>query len=307
VQVYRNIGLRPPPEDLGRRIVTGNPGDRGKFKVPSLRNVALQGTFMHNGQFTTLQQVFGFYDTPPQQFPDNRDPIMAAVRMPPPEGGQVQDFLTNGLTDARVRNGTFPFDRPTLFTQRPADQPAIIGGGRPGAGGLIPLIIAAAPPMIGNLDFKIGLDDALGGAPARLAISTAPPVNGLIAPTWIFAADSVAGSGQGAGLATHHWPLTGAGATAGQTIFAQWIVDDPSALGGQAFSTVARIRFFCPRGGCEALCLADLTGDGQTSVEDIFEFMAAYFGGDIRADINASGALSVQDIFDFLQGYFVGC
>lgn len=51
---FRNIGLRPPNEDTGRMEVTGQPGDLGRFKVASLRNVDLKRTFMHNGQFTTL-------------------------------------------------------------------------------------------------------------------------------------------------------------------------------------------------------------------------------------------------------------
>src|SRR5262249_7436109 len=62
---FRNVGLRPNTEDLGRQIVTGNTADRGKFKVPSLRNVALKATFMHNGQFQNLNQVLGFYARAP--------------------------------------------------------------------------------------------------------------------------------------------------------------------------------------------------------------------------------------------------
>jgi hypothetical protein len=54
-------------------------------------------------------------------------------------------------------------------------------------------------------------------------------------------------------------------------------------------------------------CPADFNGSGSVSVQDIFDFLAAYFGGDPQADVNASGAISVQDIFDFLAAYFVGC
>jgi hypothetical protein len=42
-------------------------------------------------------------------------------------------------------------------------------------------------------------------------------------------------------------------------------------------------------------------------VQDIFDFLAAYFGHDPRADFNQSGAITVQDIFDFLGAYFAGC
>jgi cytochrome c peroxidase len=307
---FRNIGVRPPGEDLGRQIVTGNPADRGRFKVPSLRNVGLKNNFMHNGQMTTLQQVIQFYTRAPGALPmfqDNLDPLVP-VPVPPQVAPALQDFLANALTDARVRNGQFPFDAPTLYSQRPADQPQIIGGtGTPGSGGIVPVIIANAPPMMGNRDFKIGLDRALGGSSARLALSMSPPVGGRITPTWILEPESVGGAGSGVGVATYQWPLTGAGVSAGQTWFAQWIVTDPVAAGGEAWSTVASIRFFCGTGGCPTTCAADLTGDGATTTADLFEFLSLYFAGSIRADINSSGGLTVQDVFDFLGSYFAGC
>jgi hypothetical protein len=54
-------------------------------------------------------------------------------------------------------------------------------------------------------------------------------------------------------------------------------------------------------------CLADFNNSGAVTVQDIFDFLAAYFSGDARADINASGTVTVQDIFDFLALYFSGC
>jgi hypothetical protein len=54
-------------------------------------------------------------------------------------------------------------------------------------------------------------------------------------------------------------------------------------------------------------CAADFNQSQQLSVQDIFEFLAAYFAHDLAADFNSSGSLSVQDIFDFLGAYFAGC
>lgn len=308
---FRNIGLRPVAEDRGRQIVTNDNADRGKFKVPSLRNVALQTTFMHNGMFTTLQQVFGFYDRAPGtvQFTDNQDPIMAQVRIPPQDGAVVTDFLTNGLVDPRVRNETFPFDHPTLFTSpaRAADQPALIGGGVAGTGAIIPQIIAVSPPMIGNTDFRVGLDRALGGASARLALSLTAPVNGKITPTITMTTKLAGGAGAGNGLATEHLSLTTANYVAGQTMFAQWIVDDPAAVGGQAYSTVARFRLFCGSQGCLPLCSVDIDNNSVVNVNDIFAFISAWFAGDHRTDFNNSGITDVPDIFDFLSAWFAGC
>lgn len=58
-----NIGLDHTYSDEGRADVTNNPTDRGKFKIPNLRNVALTGPYMHDGRFATLDQVIEHYST----------------------------------------------------------------------------------------------------------------------------------------------------------------------------------------------------------------------------------------------------
>lgn len=62
---YHNLGARPVPgnpEDLGRYDVTKKAEDRGAFKTPSLRNVALTAPYMHDGSVATLEEVVDFYD-----------------------------------------------------------------------------------------------------------------------------------------------------------------------------------------------------------------------------------------------------
>lgn len=41
--------------------ITGNPEDMGKFRAPSLRNVALTAPYMHDGSIATLEEVLDFY------------------------------------------------------------------------------------------------------------------------------------------------------------------------------------------------------------------------------------------------------
>ena len=48
--------------NAGLENVTGNPDDRAKFKIPSLRNVEYSFPYMHDGRFTTLQQVIEHYN-----------------------------------------------------------------------------------------------------------------------------------------------------------------------------------------------------------------------------------------------------
>jgi hypothetical protein len=52
-------------------------------------------------------------------------------------------------------------------------------------------------------------------------------------------------------------------------------------------------------------CPADWNNSGALSVQDIFDFLAAFFAG--AADFNLNGQTTVQDIFDFLTAYFAGC
>lgn len=54
-------------------------------------------------------------------------------------------------------------------------------------------------------------------------------------------------------------------------------------------------------------CRADFNGVGGLTVQDIFDFLSAYFAGLPSADFNNGGGVTVQDIFDFLNAYFAGC
>ncbi len=61
---YRNNGISSDfSSDKGRAEVTDNPADIGKFKVPSLRNVAFTGPYMHDGSYETLEQVLEHYNS----------------------------------------------------------------------------------------------------------------------------------------------------------------------------------------------------------------------------------------------------
>ncbi|MCM5571579.1 c-type cytochrome [Burkholderiaceae bacterium FT117] len=49
--------------DRGLGGVVGKAGEYGKFKVPTVRNVALTAPYMHNGYFESLRAVVDFYNT----------------------------------------------------------------------------------------------------------------------------------------------------------------------------------------------------------------------------------------------------
>jgi cytochrome c peroxidase len=81
----RNTGLDATITDVG----SGN----GRFKAPSLRNVGVRGRFMHDGRFTTLEQVVDFYNSGVQNNPN----LDQRLRAP---GGQP---LRLNLSDADKR------------------------------------------------------------------------------------------------------------------------------------------------------------------------------------------------------------
>ena len=62
---FHNIGVGVDDQgeltDVGRYEVSKNEADRGAFKTPSLRNIALTAPYMHDGSLKTLKEVVDFY------------------------------------------------------------------------------------------------------------------------------------------------------------------------------------------------------------------------------------------------------
>jgi cytochrome c peroxidase len=81
-QSFANNGLDEHGPDIGRAKVTGKDSDRGKFAVPSLRNIALTAPYMHDGRFKTLEEVIEHYATGVKRSP-TLDPNLAKH----PDGG----------------------------------------------------------------------------------------------------------------------------------------------------------------------------------------------------------------------------
>ena len=54
-------------------------------------------------------------------------------------------------------------------------------------------------------------------------------------------------------------------------------------------------------------CAADFNGANGVTVQDIFDYLAAWFAGTPNADFNGANGVTVQDIFDYLAAWFAGC
>lgn len=102
---YRNIGLYKEYPDTGRARITGDPQDAGKFKVPTLRNIALTAPYMHDGSMETLEEVIRHYEVAGKPGARNKDDEMHPFRLSDEETDALIAFLET-LTDSSLLNNT---------------------------------------------------------------------------------------------------------------------------------------------------------------------------------------------------------
>jgi len=139
-------------EDFGREQITGDPGDRYKFRTSPLRNVVVQPTFMHNGAFTNLEDAvrhhLNVFDSARSHTPTSQnlaadlcgptgpiepvlervDPILATpISLTNDQIDQLVAFVQNGLLDPRAKPQNLsklvprsvPSGRPVLIFEFP--------------------------------------------------------------------------------------------------------------------------------------------------------------------------------------------
>ncbi len=283
-KLHRYIGLRPESEDEGRAEVTGLDRDRGRFKTPSLRNVALRSPFMHDGRFATLEEVVDFYDRGGDFDGPNKDVFFVKpLHLTEQDKSDIIAFLKNELTDERVAAEAGPlFDRPMLYGES-ARVPQVTGEGTAGTGGVVPQVEAIEPPLAGNPSFTVGLYDALGGAQAVLVIDDADPGAGGGIPgsgSLARAAVRVEGEGAGHGYASVSVPIPNDGALVGKTLFGRWFVEDPGAPGGVAATAAFRMTVFGP-GGAAASSVATVSAASLRMGLVAPESVVSAFGGNL--------------------------
>lgn len=99
---YHNlgIGMDVKDPDLGRYVVTKEEKDKGAFKTPTVRNVALSAPYMHDGSLATLEEVVEHYNKggTPNKWLSNKIP---ALKLTPQEKIDLVEFM-------RACTGDFP-------------------------------------------------------------------------------------------------------------------------------------------------------------------------------------------------------
>lgn len=106
--LFYNNGLDDSFTDTQDRFsVTGDPVDRGAYKAPTLRNITLTAPYMHDGRFSTIDEVIDFYSEN-VKYSENVSPLMhhvmqGGVHLTEQEKQQLKAFL-NTLTDNEMGN-----------------------------------------------------------------------------------------------------------------------------------------------------------------------------------------------------------
>jgi cytochrome c peroxidase len=106
---FHNNGLDATFTDLGLGAVTGDTNDNGKFRSPSLRNLAFTAPYMHDGRFATLDDVINHYSEGLVNSP-TIDPLMkqidqGGVKLTTQEKSDLKAFLLS-LSDPSFINNT---------------------------------------------------------------------------------------------------------------------------------------------------------------------------------------------------------
>jgi cytochrome c peroxidase len=111
MELFHNNGLDSITKDAGIETLTGLSSDRGRFKVPTLRNIALTAPYMHDGRFKTLDEVIDHYSEHIQESAslstflrgESNEPSGRSLKLLPHEKKEIIAFL-NMLTDSSFVN-----------------------------------------------------------------------------------------------------------------------------------------------------------------------------------------------------------
>ena len=221
------------PRNIGR--------PNGTVKTPTLRNVGLRTRFFSDGLVTSFTDLMTFYVS--QGSGSTGLGGFNATQL-----AAIRNFMENGLTDPRVKNEQFPFDRPQLASERPefVFESNEYGLGTAGSSGLIPEIIANSPPLVLGPTttptvnwFKVGVGNAPANSFSALLWSNMAAGPGLLVQPPF--AVVLAGNTNAQGINTVHVPFPLNTPSIGTSVFTQWIVIDGST---RALSNGAEFKPF---------------------------------------------------------------
>ncbi|MEW6742304.1 MAG: hypothetical protein AB1486_06060 [Planctomycetota bacterium] len=264
---YAYSGRKLFGTDLGVGAADGrySPSSHGYLKSPPYDMQGWTGLRLQYRRWLALQG--GGFDRIPVLVAGTviDDPVFATDVFD--DGWTLQDFDIGALadnqpsveiefdlvSDASVEYGGLSIDQVRLLSVEPGipvpgdcSMPVLYGIGTPGSGGIIPGIGASDYPVLGDGEFKITVDQALGGAVGYLLIGYAPAMQpwlggflavdpasiAIVAPALLGGAPGVPGGGS----AALTLPLPPDPAYDDMKVYAQWIIVDAGASGGYSMT-----------------------------------------------------------------------
>lgn len=120
---YRNIGMPADGflKDAGRMKITNDPSDSLRFKVPSLRNVALTFPYGHDGRFFSLMNVFEHYRKNMVVSKNTDEQLKGKLHLSNYEIGQLTAFLYTLTDSSFIQDPRFADPRNVNTGKPPAD------------------------------------------------------------------------------------------------------------------------------------------------------------------------------------------
>jgi cytochrome c peroxidase len=94
---FENNGLYEDYENIGRMAISFDENDRAKFKIPTLRNIALTAPYMHDGSFATLEEIVEHYNSGGAAHP-NKSALLQPLNLTNQQKQDLVNFLKT-LTD----------------------------------------------------------------------------------------------------------------------------------------------------------------------------------------------------------------
>jgi cytochrome c peroxidase len=97
---FHNIGVKPKDPakpDLGRFEITKNPGDKGAFKTPTVRDASLRAPYLHDGSENTLESLVEFYNRGGDTDDPNLDPLIVPLALTTAEKSALVAFMKRAL------------------------------------------------------------------------------------------------------------------------------------------------------------------------------------------------------------------
>jgi cytochrome c peroxidase len=107
---FHNTGLYNPypAPNVGIFEFTKAPADQGKFKAPTLRNIALTAPYMHDGSIPTLEGVLDHYAAGGRAHDNpNKDPLIGGFTLTQQDRDDLIAFLKSLTDDEVIRDPRF--------------------------------------------------------------------------------------------------------------------------------------------------------------------------------------------------------